>query len=81
MLVTTVLASAMAFIDATALNVALPAIQSQTHATGTELFWIVNSYAVVTAALILFGGGGADVCLTVSHLGGGADLIFSSGWT
>ncbi|MDF1842547.1 MAG: MFS transporter [Rubripirellula sp.] len=59
-LVTTVLASAMAFIDATALNVALPAIQSQTHATGTELFWIVNSYAVVTAALILFGGALGD---------------------
>jgi EmrB/QacA subfamily drug resistance transporter len=59
-LVTTVLASAMAFIDATALNVALPAIQSQIDATGTELMWIVNSYAVVTAALILFGGAMGD---------------------
>ena len=59
-LVTAVLASGMAFIDATALNVALPAIQSQTRATGTELFWIVNSYAVVTAALILFGGALGD---------------------
>ncbi len=59
-LLTTVLASAMAFIDATALNVALPAIQSQLHATGTELLWIVNAYAVVTAALILFGGALGD---------------------
>lgn len=59
-LVTTVLASAMAFIDATALNVALPAIQSQIDATGAELMWIVNSYAVVTAALILFGGALGD---------------------
>jgi EmrB/QacA subfamily drug resistance transporter len=59
-LVTAVLASSMAFIDATALNVALPAMQSQTRATGLELFWIVNSYAVVTAALILFGGALGD---------------------
>jgi EmrB/QacA subfamily drug resistance transporter len=59
-LLATVLASAMAFIDATALNVALPAIQSQLHATGTELLWIVNAYAVVTAALILFGGALGD---------------------
>ncbi len=59
-LVTAVLASAMAFIDATALNVALPAIQSQTHATGAQLFWIVNAYAVVTAALILLGGAFGD---------------------
>ncbi len=50
----------MAFIDATGLNVALPAIQMETRATGTELFWILNSYAVVTAALILFGGALGD---------------------
>jgi len=37
----------MAFIDATALNVALPALQSQFRATGTELLWIVNAYAVM----------------------------------
>lgn len=43
----TVLASGMAFIDATALNVALPALQSQFRATGTELLWIVNAYAVM----------------------------------
>ena len=59
-LVIAVLASGMAFIDATALNVALPAIQSQTRAAGAGVFWIVNSYAVVTAALILFGGAMGD---------------------
>ena len=59
-LATTVLASSMAFIDATALNVALPAIQAQTRATAAELFWIVNSYAVMTAALILLGGALGD---------------------
>lgn len=59
-LVATVLASGMAFIDATALNVALPAIQSQMDATGADLLWIVNAYAVVTAALLLFGGALGD---------------------
>lgn len=56
----TVLASGMAFIDATALNVALPAIQSQFRATGTELLWIVNAYAVMVAALLLPGGALGD---------------------
>jgi EmrB/QacA subfamily drug resistance transporter len=55
-LVAAVLASSMAFIDATALNVALPVIQSEFAASGAELLWIINAYALVTAALILFGG-------------------------
>ncbi len=59
-LLVAVLASGMAFIDATALNVALPAIQEQLGATGTQLLWIVNAYAIVTAALILFGGSLGD---------------------
>ena len=55
-IVVAVLASSMAFIDATALNVAMPVIQSEFTASGAELLWIVNAYALVTAALILFGG-------------------------
>lgn len=59
-LAASVIASGMAFIDATALNVALPAIQTQLRATGTELLWILNSYALVVAALILLGGALGD---------------------
>ena len=50
----------MAFIDATALNVALPAIQSDFQATGTEILWVINAYALFVAALLLAGGAMGD---------------------
>src|ERR1700730_17230288 len=51
-----VLASSMAFIDATALNVVMPALQQALHASGTELFWVLNAYLLMLAALTLIGG-------------------------
>lgn len=59
-LVATILASSMAFIDGTALNVALPALQAELHADGAQLLWIVNAYLLVLAALILLGGSLGD---------------------
>jgi EmrB/QacA subfamily drug resistance transporter len=56
----TILASSMAFIDSSALNVALPALQADLHARGTELLWIVNAYALILAALLLVGGSLGD---------------------
>lgn len=53
---TSILASAMAFIDGTALNVALPSLQRSLHASGTDLFWVLNAYMLMLAALILLGG-------------------------
>jgi len=55
-MVTTILASAMAFIDGTALNVVLPALQSSLKASGAEVFWVLNAYLLMLAALILIGG-------------------------
>jgi EmrB/QacA subfamily drug resistance transporter len=55
-MVAAVLASSMAFIDATALNVALPALQQALNAGGAELFWILNAYLLMLASLILIGG-------------------------
>jgi len=55
-----VLASAMAFVDATALNVALPALQAALGASGAALLWIVNAYGLVVAALLLVGGALGD---------------------
>ena len=55
-----ILASAMAFIDGTALNVVLPALQKDMNATGTDLFWLLNSYLLMLAALILPGGSLGD---------------------
>ncbi|HTH83630.1 MAG TPA: MFS transporter [Mucilaginibacter sp.] len=59
-MVSTILASAMAFIDATALNVVLPALQKGLKATGTDLFWILNAYLLMLASLILIGGAMGD---------------------
>ena len=59
-MVSTILASAMAFIDATALNVVLPALQKSLNATGTDLFWLLNAYLLILASLILIGGSLGD---------------------
>jgi EmrB/QacA subfamily drug resistance transporter len=59
-MVSAILASAMAFIDATALNVVLPALQKSLNATGTDLFWLLNAYLLMLASLILIGGSLGD---------------------
>jgi EmrB/QacA subfamily drug resistance transporter len=59
-MVSSILASSMAFIDATALNVVLPSLQKSINATGTDLFWILNAYLLMLAALILIGGSLGD---------------------
>src|SRR6202000_403262 len=59
-MVSAILASAMAFIDATALNVVLPSLQKNLNATGTDLFWLLNAYLLMLASLILIGGSLGD---------------------
>lgn len=56
----TIMASAMAFIDGTALNVVLPALQQSLDASGAALFWVLNAYLLMLAALILVGGALGD---------------------
>lgn len=56
----TILSSAMAFIDGTALNVALPSLQKSLNASGTDLFWILNAYLLMLASLIIVGGSLGD---------------------
>lgn len=55
-----VVGSSMAFIDGTVVNVALPALQQDLGATLVELQWVVESYALLLAALILTGGAAGD---------------------
>src|SRR6202050_4343362 len=55
-LVATILGSSMAFIDGTVVNVALPALQSALHATLSDVRWVVESYGLFLAALLLIGG-------------------------
>jgi len=59
-MVSAILASSMAFIDSTALNVVLPALQKSLQASGTDLFWILNAYLLMLASLILIGGSLGD---------------------
>jgi EmrB/QacA subfamily drug resistance transporter len=70
-LAATILGSSMAFIDGTVVNVALPALQSAFHATAIDVQWVIESYALFLAALLLVGGSLGD------HFG--RRRIFSTG--
>jgi EmrB/QacA subfamily drug resistance transporter len=56
----TVLASGMAFLDATAVTVALPSIGRELDASLSGLQWTVTGYTLALAALILLGGSLGD---------------------
>lgn len=55
-----IVASSMAFIDGTVVNIALPAIQRSLGAGIAELQWVVNGYLLPLGALMLVGGGLGD---------------------
>ena len=59
-LAATVLASVMAFLDATAVNVALPSIGAELGSSLSGLQWTVTGYTLALAALILLGGALGD---------------------
>src|SRR6267154_590339 len=59
-LTATILGSSLTFIDATVVNVALPALQADLHATITDVQWVVEAYALFLGALILVGGSMGD---------------------
>ena len=55
-LLMTILGSSLAFMDGSVVNVALPTFQSTFYATSSEVQWVVQSYALFCAALLLLGG-------------------------
>ena len=59
-LAATILGSSMVFIDGTVVNVALPALQAKLNATSVDVQWVVESYALFLAALLLLGGSLGD---------------------
>src|SRR5438309_6908700 len=59
-LVATILGSSLTFVDATVVNVALPALQSDLHATITDVQWVIEAYALFLGGLILVGGSIGD---------------------
>lgn len=59
-LAATILASAMAFIDSTVVNIALPAMQEEFNVGIERIQWVIETYSLFLSALILLGGSLGD---------------------
>ncbi len=70
-LIACVLASSMAFIDGSALTVALPKLRASFGADLASVQWVLNGYVLALAALTLIGGALADVYGKARMLGVG----------
>ena len=57
---TTILASSLAFIDSSVVNVGLPAIGRSLDADAIGLQWVVNAYLLPLSAVLLLGGAAGD---------------------
>lgn len=60
MLTTCILASSLAFVDGSVVNVGLPAIGRSLHGDAAELQWVINAYLLPMSALLLLGGAAGD---------------------
>lgn len=70
-----VLASSMAFIDGSALTVALPTLRAHFGADLASVQWVLNGYVLALACLTLIGGALADVYGKARMLGLGCILF------
>src|SRR5579871_252415 len=59
-LTTCILASSLAFVDGSVVNVGLPAIGQSLHGDAADLQWVVNAYLLPLSALLLTGGALGD---------------------
>jgi EmrB/QacA subfamily drug resistance transporter len=59
-IIATILGSTIVFLDATVVNVALPAISDELDAGLAEQQWVVEAYALATVCLLLVGGALGD---------------------
>ena len=59
-LVATIVGSSLTFVDATVVNVALPALQADLHASIADVQWVIEAYALFLGGLILVGGSMGD---------------------
>src|SRR5271170_1184187 len=59
-LAATILASSLAFIDGSVVNVGLSAIGGDFHSSTGGLQWVVNAYLLPLGALLLLGGAAGD---------------------
>jgi EmrB/QacA subfamily drug resistance transporter len=70
-----ILASSMAFIDGSALTVALPSLRAHFAADLADVQWVVNGYVLALASLTLTGGALADAHGKARMLGVGTILF------
>src|SRR5438034_6318587 len=59
-LATCILASSLAFVDGSVVNVGLPAIGHSLRASAADLQWVINAYLLPLTALLLLGGALGD---------------------
>jgi EmrB/QacA subfamily drug resistance transporter len=59
-LVAAILASSIAYIDESVVNVALPAIETDLRTSAVVVQWLVNAYTLCLSALLLVGGATGD---------------------
>ncbi|MDQ1492760.1 MAG: hypothetical protein QOJ23_5274 [Actinomycetota bacterium] len=59
-IVAAVLGSGVVFLDGTVVNVALPAVSRDLHASVRGLQWLLDGYLVTLSALLLLGGSAGD---------------------
>ena len=59
-MIATILGSTIVFLDATVVNVALPAISDDLNAGLADQQWVVEAYALATVSLLLVGGALGD---------------------
>ncbi len=59
-IIATTLASAMVFVDTSAVNTVMPAIQRSLGATITDAQWVLEIYTLILASLMLVGGALGD---------------------
>jgi EmrB/QacA subfamily drug resistance transporter len=74
-----ILASSLAFVDGSVVNVALPSIARSFNSTPAELQWTINAYLLPLSALLLVGGAAGDRfgCRRILLLGIGLFLMAS----
>ncbi len=74
-LIATILASSLAFVDGSVVNVGLPAIGETFKTNAADLQWVVNAYLLPLSALLLLGGAAGDRFGRVSLLVIGTSLF------
>lgn len=59
-LICAVLASTMAFVDESVVNVALPRMEADLHTSLSAMQWVINAYTLSMSAFLLIGGAAGD---------------------